>query len=145
MSKLVNIADAVLTRLNAATFTSSFTAEKRLFPRFEMEGIDSLSVDVYGASEEWERETRSGVYTRAYDVAVVVDSPVQQSATLPNLNSSIESLIDLLEEIKNDLAGRTMDGCPLIEIAQDEPFDSQFFHEFGFFHSVLIFKYKAIQ
>jgi len=144
MSKLVDITNAVVSRLNAATFTLSFTAESRLFPRFEMDGIDSLLVSVYGANESWERESRSGVYSKAYDVHVVIDSPVQQSATQTNLNSSVESLIDLGEEIKLDLAVRQMDNSPLVEIEHDEPFDSQFFHEFGFFHSVITFRYKGI-
>lgn len=113
-----NVIDAVVTRLNASTFTTSFTASKRLFPRFQLENISATVVDVFPGSVEYVKLDRAGSYLKTYEIKLVILSPL----TADN-NAALSPFLLLAEEIKDDLAGQLMTGLPLVEIETDDAFN----------------------
>ncbi len=110
-----NIINDVVTRLNAATFTTALTASKRLFPRFKLENITATIVDVYPGPVEYVKQDRAGNYLKGYEIRLVLLSPLTADT-----NAALSPFLVLSEEIKNDLAGRNMAGLPLSQIDSDE-------------------------
>lgn len=139
MSAVVDIIDAVVTRLNAATFSESFTATKRHFPRRDHEDIDALIVDVYPGTEQWAKLDRNGSYLKTYEINVVVEAPVPSDA-----NDELEPYINLVEEIKNDLVDqKRMASRNLVEVEQEAVYSSDFLELNGLFLAVITFKFKG--
>ena len=82
--------DAIVTRLNAGTFTTSFTAAKRLFPRFKLEDITATVVDVFAGGVEFSKIDRAGNYLKSYEIKLVVLSPLTA-----NTNAALSPFLEL--------------------------------------------------
>lgn len=105
MSTLVDIADAVVTCLNAGTFSQAFTAERLYQPAFDLAEMDTLHVSVVPKSMAIENAARDGTFHDcAVDIGIqkkVSDDPAQ-----------IDALMDLVEEISDHLKMRRLEGLP---------------------------------
>ena len=110
-----NIINDVVTRLNAATFTTALTASKRLFPRFKLENITATIVDVYPGPVEYVKQDRAGNYLKGYEIRLVLWAPWPADT-----NAAGSRFLVLPEQKKHDLAGRNMAGLPLSQIDSDE-------------------------
>ena len=139
MSRIINLADAVVARLNTATLSQSFTAVKELMPIDQLDDVVSLEVSVAVGGENWEKIDRSAVYSKVYDIFVVIRAPL----TSDN-NSAIEPYILLSQEIKDDLVQQRLTGLHVIEVQQDAPFDLTDLADSAKYFTVITFKYKGL-
>lgn len=106
MSTLVDIADAVVTCLNAGTFSQAFTAERLYQPAFDLAEMDTLHVSVVPKSMTVESAARDGTF---HDCAV--DIGIQKKVD-PEAPEQIDALMDLVEEISDHLKMRRLEGLP---------------------------------
>lgn len=135
-----DLADAVVTRLGAATLTTAVTPVKQSLSLEHIPDIGSATVYVFPGSIERTRIGRAQ-WTRTYDVNVVVCAPV----TIGSENTQIETYLELTEEIADDLDEQRLTSKSLIcyEIVQDQPYDMDILNEHSLFCVTLTFRYKG--
>lgn len=139
MSILGDLINATVTRLNAGSFSESFTAEKRLLPRRELEDITALMVDVFPGSEEWERQARSGVFTKTHNVSIAIQAPITSDA-----NATFETYLALADEILADLSSITNLGGRLIDgFEREGPYSYDFAETLGVFLTMITIRFKG--
>lgn len=102
-SVLIQLADAIVTELNAATLSQSFTAVRKYRPPKTLEDCKTLTVLVVPGSVEHEFASRNA-QAETYRVDVAVAKKLDTSTT-----DTIESLSDplclLVQEIEDLLIG----------------------------------------
>lgn len=132
------LVDAVAARLTAASYSQDVTATKSLFPYALLEDVDALTVQVYGGPESWGKETRGAMYSRMLDVVVAVKAPCERT------NTAIGGYLQLVEEIKKDLATyQASSSHALGEILQSEPYSVQALLDTGLFLAQVTFRYRG--
>lgn len=134
-----DIADAVVSSLNAGTFSPSFTATKSLLPVYQLESAPALLVDVVVGSQERERMTRGSLWLKRYTVSVIVRAKCDATN-----NAEIEPLEALVEAIKDHLQDHSWTGgVVLAEINQEVPFGIDRLVEHGIFATQVDFIFKG--
>ena len=134
-----DIADAVVTRLNAGTFSPSFTATKSLLPVYQLQDAPSLLVDVVVGSQTREKLTRGSVWLKSYTVSVIIRAKCDSTN-----NAELEPLEALGEAIKDHLASNEWSGgVVLSEIEQEVPFSIDRLVEQGIFATQIDFIFKG--
>ena len=106
MPLITQVADAVISELNGATFTPSFTAERSYLPRSELTELKALKVTVVPNGLSVTTASRGQVQQ---DVAI--DVAVQQKLTGED-NSSLDPLLALAEEIAARFQGKRLISFP---------------------------------
>ena len=94
---IIQIADALVTRLNGGTFSQPITAVRTVFPNFELKELSTLKVTVVPRSVDTVLLTRSNDQD---DYSI--DIGVQKKLTV-NYESETATLIGLVTEIKDFL------------------------------------------
>lgn len=99
MANDVDLAQALATAINDATFSQAISSEFRFDQYLENEDVDSITVRVSVESDSRTREGR-GVWHRQSLLSVVMIAPqqVNSSATVDAV-SQIENLLDLWDEV----------------------------------------------
>lgn len=98
----IQLADAVVTVLNAATFSQEFTALRHYLPRFKITKgeLDSLKVVVVPGAFTLERFEREGLQRDdQVTIGVLKKLAVPRDATHEELLAEIDPLVTLCEEI----------------------------------------------
>ena len=108
-------------------------------PIDQLDDVVSLEVSVAVGGENWDKIDRSAVYSKVYDIFVVIRAPL----TSDN-NSAIEPYILLSQEIKDDLVQQRLTGLHVIEVQQDAPFDLTDLADSAKYFTVITFKYKGL-
>ena len=90
---IVNIADAIVTSLNGATFSQSFTAVRSYNAEAELTDLDTLHVTVIALKDDGQAETR-GSSTHDYTINIGIQ---KKPATISNAN--VDPLVYLTQEI----------------------------------------------
>lgn len=93
MSIVVGLSDAVVSDLNAASFSQSFTAERHYLPLYDLKALKTLRVTVVPSGNAIEARARR---TAQHDVAI--DIAIQQKVAGTD-NAAIDPLMTLTEEI----------------------------------------------
>lgn len=133
------IIDAIVTRLNAASFTETFTASKKLFPRVELENISATVIDIYAGSVEYTKQNRAADYQKTYEIKLVVLSPLTADT-----NAAISPFLELAEEVKADLSTQLMAGLPLVEIESDDSINFELIQTAGLISILINLKYRGL-
>jgi hypothetical protein len=96
-SQLITIADAVVTALNAASFSQTITAVRSYVATRDLKDSDSLTVDVMPVEMTKEIQTRT-TDIESYTVRVIVQkrTDTDANATLDALSLFVEEISDLL-------------------------------------------------
>ncbi len=96
-SQLITIADAVVTALNAASFSQTITAVRSYVATRDLKDSDSLTVDVMPIEMTKEIQTRT-TDIESYTVRVIVQkrTDTDANATLDALSLFVEEISDLL-------------------------------------------------
>jgi hypothetical protein len=96
-SQLITIADAVVTALNAASFSQTITAVRSYVATRDLKDSDSLTVDVMPVEMTKEIQTRT-TDIESYTVRVIVQkrTDTDANATLDALSLFVEEIADLL-------------------------------------------------
>lgn len=145
MSLVIDIADAVAAELNAAppgTFSQSFTAQRRVLPEFDLEGLADLRVTVVPRSVEITGSTRSA---SQYDITV--DIGVQRKLG-KDLDAEVAALSSLVDAIRDYLRRRPLVSLPWatwVSIANEPVYSPEHLAEQRVFTSVLTVTYRALK
>jgi len=107
VSVLIDIAEAVVAELNAATFSQEFTAERAYMPRFELPEMAELHVTVVPKGVAVEVQDRSRARQE-----VQIDVGVQKKLQTAE-NAEIDALMDLAEEIAEHFRAKRQVGNAL--------------------------------
>lgn len=105
-SELIQIADAVVAALNAATFAMPFTAERHYQPVFDLAEMKDLHVSVVPRGTEITQVARAkGTFDHKVDVAV-------QKKFVKGDAAELDPLVALAEEIAESFRAKRLPGMP---------------------------------
>ena len=140
MPVVVDVADAVVTALNAGSFSQPFTAERAYLPCYELDDIKQLRVTVVPKAIEIQVKDRG---TTQDDVAV--DIAVQQKLSAAD-NSEIDGLLTLVQEIADHLRFGQFAAIGAVWVGtRNEPvFAQEHIDQFRVFTSLLTLTYRVI-
>lgn len=140
MSTILDIADALVASLNAATFSQAFEAERKYQPVFELPDMQTLHVSVVPRSVAITTATRDSSY---FDCAV--DVGVQKKVN-PDEPDQLDELMKLVEEIADHLRLKRLDELPeaaWVAIENEPAFASEHLDQQRVFTSVLTVTYRV--
>ena len=99
MARVVEIAKAVATDLNAQAFAQAFSAKRVYVPKVDLADLEELTVSVMASSHKGERATRAE-YEHTYVVEIGIQKKLGQGAEGEDPDpAEIGPLMDLEEEI----------------------------------------------
>ena len=144
-STTIQIADAVVAVLNAATLSQPFTAVRHYLPEFDLKQMDTLHVSVVPA--ELDEEIADRTRDRAeYKIHVAVQKRVAKQEP-PGLDTAaIDGLMQLIEEIDDVLRHKPLSGYELAHWTKTENkpiYDPKHLKEHGQFTSLLVFTFRV--
>ena len=139
MSRITDIADAVVAALNAKTFSVEFTAERAWAPSFELADLVDLQVRVIPVTKETAQDTRDA-WADVHEMHMGV---MQKLGDVTN--TIIDPLVDLVQEIEDFLRGRAFNSvavtCESVEVPVIVAPD--YLREKRTFQSVLVLELKG--
>ena len=142
---IIEIADAVTSTLNAATFGQDFTAERTYVATFELPDLKRLKVTVVPRSKLPAAEAHTRGATRHdYAISVAVQKKFQEIGGVEK--TEIDALMLLVEEIAGYLERRPLATCPdakWIGTENAPVFIPEHIDELRQFTSVLTVTYRA--
>jgi len=138
---LIPIADAVVSDLNAQSFSIELTAARAYQPVFDLREMSDLHVTVVPAGQESERNSRS-THQRDYMVQIGVQQKVD-----PDDLAESDQLMQLVDEIGRHFEGRAfqVDGCTVavVNIKHDPVFLPEHMQRMNQFTSVINLKFRT--
>jgi len=138
MSTIIAIADAVVSHLNAGSFSQPVSAQRMYQPAFTLEDLKDLRVSVVPRS--------TGITTASRDSSTfecAVDVGIQKKI---GDESEIDGLLDLVEELADHLRLTRLPGAPdaaWVGIAHEPVVSAEAFNEHRAFTSVLAVTYRV--
>lgn len=141
MATIIQIADAVVAQLNAATFSQPLTAARHYAPSFKLPDMKSLHVTVVpraisSASLDRNRDT----FSYEIDVAVQKKTDGEQLA--------LDALMTLVEEIADHFRAGTLASFPgarCMDVKNAPVFSPEHLDEFRQFTSVLTLTFRVVR
>jgi hypothetical protein len=136
---ILDIADAVVTQINAATFSQPVTAVRHFQPKFELSEMTELKVSVVPrslASKSLDRSRDSFDYQ--IDVAVQQKTDMSQAA--------LDALMTLVEEIADHFRTQPLTGYPnarCTEVKNEPVYALEHLDEFRQFTSVVTLTFRV--
>lgn len=137
-AKLVTLVDAVVTSLTGGSFTTSFTPVKTLAAVTKLADVDTLKVEVIGGGQSWTKQDRAASYLKDYAVLIRILAPIAADDA-----ATVETYLELAEEIKEHLAGVKLAGLHCVEVEESEPFDLDKIIDDGQFVHLSTFTYRG--
>ena len=145
MSLVIQIADAVAAEINAApqgVFDLEFEAQRSVLPSFELSELAELKVSVVPKAVEMTAASRTMT-----QCDVQVDIGVQKKCG-KDLDTEIEPLMELVEQIAAYLRGRQLQGFPnaaWVRAANEPVYAPDHLAEQRVFTSVLTLTYRVLK
>lgn len=138
-AKIVEIADAVVSALNAAALSQPFIASRVYLPKFERSALESLTVTVVPKGRGETIAARSNIADDSYEIDVAVQQAVDPTdiATIDGLMLLVQEIHDLFRLTQPNLADSTYVG-----VSNDPIYDPAALNEDRLFRSVLTISYK---
>ncbi len=136
---ILDIADAVVAQLNAASFSQSLTAERHYQPKFDLSEMTELRVSVVPrslASKSLDRNRDTFDYL--IDVAVQKKTDMSQAA--------LDALMALVEEIADHFRTQLLAGYPnarCTEVKNEPVYALEHLDEFRQFTSVITLTFRV--
>lgn len=144
MSTITSIADAVTDRLNAGSFSQSFTAERHYQPQFDLAELETLKVSVVPRSL-----TVSGSSRRQSQYDALVDIGVQKRLSADgDEKAQVDALLDLVEEIADHLRFERLPGLPeavWVGLAHEPVVAAEHLEQHRQFTSLLTATYRVLR
>ncbi|MBK9128183.1 MAG: hypothetical protein IPM13_10325 [Phycisphaerales bacterium] len=140
MATLITLAEAIIARLQAGTFSLPFEVQRGYRPALELPDLAAVRVTVIPKSLAVSQAARSGNF---YDCTI--DIGVQRKVS-PDIPAELDALMGLVEEIGDHLRGQSLPGMP--EAAwlwlENEPvFAPEHLEQQHLFTSVLSLTYRV--
>jgi hypothetical protein len=129
----------VVSRLNAVTYSPTFTATKRFHPKFVREETTGLEVTVLSGPETWTKLNRAGMCEVLINIPIVVRKPI----TTPETETG--ALLTLVQAIKDDLIATPVGAFTPTGLTQSEPFSIDASEAEGLFQAIVTVQYKGFQ
>jgi hypothetical protein len=142
MSVAANVADSIVSELNAATLSIWLKAERHYVPSFELKDMDELRVSVVPKGAVITKCDRNRNY---HDV--LVDVAVQKKFSSGSLEE-IDPLLQLVEEISDFFRLRRLVSFPAAHWIRTEHsplYSQEHWDELRQFTSVLTFTFRLIR
>lgn len=139
-AKIVELAQAVVTELNGASFSQAFTATRHYVPKIDMKDAATLSVLVAPSGFS------TSVASRANDdEEYTIDVGILKRLVAEG-NDELDPLMQLVEEIKDHFRRKTIASPASVctEITNDPIFDIESLDQKRQFASVLNLKFTAV-
>ena len=116
---IVQLADAVVTDLNAATFSQSFTAQRSYLPRWKLEELATIRVTVVPKDDVGERASRAQ-WQEDYQLDVAIQQRLNANET-----AQMDALVLLGQELADYFKSRNPAGdlATLVAVAFAPLFD----------------------
>jgi len=116
---ILELADAVVADLNAATFSQPFTAQRSYLPRWKLEDLGTIRVTVVPKDDAGERASRSQ-WQEDYQIDVAIQRKLGSDET-----AQLDGLILLAQEVADYFKSRnpTGDSATLVAVAFAPLFD----------------------
>lgn len=148
MSTIVAIADAVVDRLNAASFSMPVTAVRHHQPTFDLADLETLRVSVVPRSL-----TVTGASRRQSQYDALIDIGVQKRlAPAPGSagdeDAEIDALLDLVEEMADHLRFERLPTVPeavWVGVAQEPVVAAEHLEQHRQFTSILTVTYRVLR
>jgi hypothetical protein len=148
MSTIVAIADAVVDRLNAGSFSIPVTAVRHHQPTFDLADLETLRVSVVPRSL-----TVTGASRRQSQFDALIDIGVQKRlAPAPSSagdeDAEIDALLDLVEELADNLRFERLPTVPeavWVGVAQEPVVAAEHLEQHRQFTSILTVTYRVLR
>ena len=139
MATILDVADAVVSELNAGSFGLPFTAERRYAPRFEMQDMDTLRITVVPKGLEIAAASR-GEHQHDYQVDVAVQQKFSEGDA-----AELDPLMGLVEEIADFFRGRRLESVPAVcvRVENGPVYAQEHIKEMRQFTSILTFTWRV--
>lgn len=137
---VVDIAQALVTAINAASWSQSVTAVLGYMPQRKLQDFDELRVTVVPATHAQELSTRNKT-----DDTFEVDIGIQKQIDITD-PTEVTTLLDLVDEINESTAIKyaKMAGCSWIGSTNEPIYDPTHLLEQQLFTSVLRLSYRKV-
>ena len=148
MSLALNIADAVVAELNAAspgTFDPAFTAVRRVLPVFDLAEMADLNVSVVPRAIDIAGATRSA---SQYDVQIDIGVQQKLASDGGDLDQQVPLLCELVDQIAAYLTRRVLQAVPgavWVRLANDPIYAPEHLSQLRQFTSVLTLTYRIMR
>jgi hypothetical protein len=145
MAVVIEIADAVVTALNAAKLSQPVEAQRHYLPEFDLADMDALHVSVVPAELEEEIADRSRDWAE-YKIHVAVQKRVSKQDP-PGLDATaIDGLMTLVEEIDDLFRHKPLAGYGQAHWTKTENkpiYDPKHLKDQGQFTSLLVLTFRV--
>jgi hypothetical protein len=141
MSRIIDIAGAMVAELNGGTFSKPFQAVRYYKPTFDLKDMKELHVSVVPKGTELSIANRS-----LAQADIQIDIGVQQKLT-SNEPTEIDALMQLVEEIADFLRTHPLTTCPSASWvgAENKPiYSPEHLEQLRQFTSVLTLTYRVL-
>jgi len=147
MATITEIADAVVTALNAAHLSQPFEAQRYYLPEFDLKDMDTLHVSVVPA--ELDEEIADRARDRAeYKIHVAVQKRVTKSDPPGIDQAAIDGLMTLVQEIDDLFRHKALVGYAQASWVKTENkpiYDPKHLKDSGQFTSLLVFTFRVMR
>lgn len=135
-AKILDAVDAVVTALNAGTFSQTFTAVDAVLPSFKLDELDSLTVSVVPKSEEATNRDR-GSTQRDHGIDVGIIKKLAKFTTDAADKTAMRALLTFVEEIQNALLRVKFGTARCVAVTNEPIYDPAKLREDRLFMSVV--------
>jgi restriction endonuclease Mrr len=132
---IIALAEAVVTELNAATFSQDFTALRYYTVLFELKDMETLRVSVVPRSLASTALDRS---KDSYEYQIDIAIQKRDNGTL----AASDALMQLVEEIADHMKNITLADCRCVGVANAPIYSPDHLQEFRQFTSVLTLTFR---
>jgi hypothetical protein len=142
----VDIAEELARLINSNSFSRSFKCNFMFDQFFGHDSVRDVEVRVSVESDLRYREGRSN-WCRNAEVSVIIIAPQKVNSTrTDDANSSIESLLDLWDEIVDFIQIQSPQGCLAVSLRSFDNvrFDKEIMHSENIFRAGVAITYKLI-
>lgn len=140
-SKLLAVADGLVSYLNGETWNLSFVAHRITQPIERREDEQALRVQVWASGET--RSQAEGM-RRQFDRIYEVTLGISQPSTKDNDFAVTDPLFDLADDIKDALETVRINNYPLVAVESIVPFDPELSEALMFYDSITTFGYREV-
>lgn len=117
--KILQLADAITTALNAATLSQTFTAERKYVPKFDLHTSDAVQVAVVPKADSREP---GGQSQDAAELTIDIGVMKKLQGTIADEVAEVDAMLELCDEIRATVNRKRLvdlDSAICVAIVQD--------------------------